>query len=692
MDLKQLEATLRAEHFGRSLVPRREWSDYEIRSMLTGKISPRDQEDLLRQAAWDKELTSRMCAIADGLWIDGLRDTDISNILDLLTTGATLIRVTGTRGTGRTCVLKAVVDTTVAEGVVSAALVPGRLIRGRGDLATFLRLALGLASYECPWAWLSSGPALICIDDFDEAYAPKRVLAKIRSELPEVQIVVGTASGLKLAGAVGIALKSPDKEAVLRVQQQVVKSATLGAGRADLRSLIRRFAAVPLALTMSLGILATPSQAHVWGLPQSAKASDVVDLLRNVALELVTSVERDCLEILCAFPCGLTIEDIQAFVTSADVQAVQDLESKGLVTRLHLGGEDLYFSRVALVPIDQGDSLAEGSLKIAEQIHLAAGKADAAPALWRSLRLGPHLLELTEHLVFLGEYDNAKKMVRCLSRAFIRSGQGLRLERILEMGLRCAVESQDQPFYSDMRGYLGAIKAMSGEHEESVRHWTERAKVCQELGDLPGYADALTDMAWQEYRHGDKEVAYEDLTAALAAARQAQVGYLIALNCAALASCSLATGRPQETEPYRLDCLGTLEGLGAEPNNMTLQVLAQLALDTVDLSLAQHYISQLVQRSVDQGDRILLSWALQRKSTLLMLSGMIADSMLCSRAAIEATPRAATNYLREAHATYESLKATLDTKQLAQVQAAERSLPKVDLIRAACEISRPAKT
>ena len=125
---------------------------------------------------------------------------------------------------------------------------------------------------------------------------------------------------------------------------------------------------------------------------------------------------------------------------------------------------------------------------------------------------------------------------------------------------------------------------------------------------------------------------------------------------------------------------------------MTLQVLAQLALDTVDLSLAQHYISQLVQRSVDQGDRILLSWALQRKSTLLMLSGMIADSMLCSRAAIEATPRAATNYLREAHATYESLKATLDTKQLAQVQAAERSLPKVDLIRAACEISRPAKT
>lgn len=691
MDLEQLESTLRAEHFGRTLLPSREWSDFEIRSMLIGKMASVDQEDLLRQAAWDSVLTSRMCAIADGLWIDGLRDTDIASILDLLTTGATLIRVTGTRGTGRTCVLKAVAETTAAEGVVSAALIPGRLIRGRGDMASFLRLALGLASYECPWAWLSSGPALICIDDFDEVYDPKKVLAKIRSEIPEVQIVVGTTAGFKVAGAIGIALKSPDQEAVLRVEQQVVKSNLSGAPKASTRSLIRRLAAVPLALTVALGMLATSSQAHVWGLPQSAKASDVVDLLRNGALEVVTSGERDCLEMLCAFPCGLTIEDIKAFATNTDVQVLLDLESKGLISRFHIGGEQLYFSHIALPPT-QDELLASGSLEIAEQIHRLAGTAEAAPALWRSLRLGPHLLDITEHLVFLGEYDNAKRMVRCLSRAFIRSGQGLRMERILELGLRCAVESQDQPFYSDMRGYLGAIKAMSGEHEESVRHWTERARVCQELSDLPGYADALTDMAWQEYRHGDKEVAYESLTAALAAARQAQVGHLIALNCAALASCSLATGRHQEAEPYRLDCLGTLEGLGAEPNNMTLQVLAQLALDTVDLSLAQQYISQLVQRSVDQGDRILLSWALQRKSTLLMLSGMIADSMLCSRAAIEATPRAATNYLREAHATYESLKATLNTKQLAQVQAAERSIPKVDLIRAACEINRPAKT
>lgn len=120
--------------------------------------------------------------------------------------------------------------------------------------------------------------------------------------------------------------------------------------------------------------------------------------------------------------------------------------------------------------------------------------ADASGALWTSLP------NFRAAIAFSAEYrrlDNVRRLVAALSRTLMEAGLWSDFEVFAHEGYRAAEALGDQGLTSTLFGLEGAMEARRGDEAKCRGLWLRRAQLCSEIGDDPGAADAMIDLAIQ---------------------------------------------------------------------------------------------------------------------------------------------------------------------------------------------------
>lgn len=122
-----------------------------------------------------------------------------------------------------------------------------------------------------------------------------------------------------------------------------------------------------------------------------------------------------------------------------------------------------------------------------------------------------------------------------------------------------AIKIGDPWLTSRMLGLQGALASLRSDEPTCTRLWLSRLELCRELGDHPGSADSLIDLAWQAFDMGDQASAISYIAEAEVLARDAGIWELVASAQIIRARILMASGDPDGARHWVAVTLETLE-------------------------------------------------------------------------------------------------------------------------------------
>jgi len=516
------------------------------------------------------------------------RDEELRAVLRRLETER-LVSVVAQGGVGKSTLLREIASTSSALlGLAVLSLECGSLA-SVDDFVEALAVAVGIPGEGRDAVALRLRKVgLLVLDQMDEDAFALSAIAFLRELELETRILVARRSPLDLPGESVFALlplgledapkgNSNAVQLFINTAQRMFQDFKLNANsRRLVRDICHLALGVPLSITMAAASMNHQSLDETLNqLRVTSGVSQRPDSLRATvahSFQVLSQSNRASLCRLSNFAGRFSFEDAQ-FVSGASERELSaslvQLHHAGLLSgsvqgdggnyMLHALAKE-YSSTLLALPEWQAEAkpsadryqvlFAERAREIGDQMSqgrwtsgiqaLSRNNADLRQAMRRS--------------VAQGDRTGIRDFAIGLSRTYFETGRLSDFEIIAD----AALGLEENSLTVRILGLKGAFASLNGETAECGELWERRRALCEEIGDVAGVADCLSDLAWESYEQGDIPRATEFLDEAERLSIEASLWELAASMQVIRARILVESGQTEEARAAVGVCLETL--------------------------------------------------------------------------------------------------------------------------------------
>lgn len=459
------------------------------------------------------------------------REREIRELNGILDSGARLVTLTGSGGTGKTRIALQVAADRIEQypgGVWWVDIAPVRdpaLVVQEIAAALSVSEEAGKPIQAQVVERLSAARTLLLIDNFEQVVDAAVDLSDLLRCCPLLTVLVTSRAALNVSGEYDYGISElPMGDAVVlfasRAQQVQARFTLDDPTRAVVETICRRLDGIPLAIELAA------AQARVFPPAQierqlNQRFRTLVSPYRDVSgrqrtlraavdwsYDLLSDEERRLFALLSVFVGGFTFEAAEAVACSSDVyfgiarlreQSLLYADESASVPRFRLLETLREYGQEKLDLLGESSAARErhaaffAGLAAREDERLESGGGEGGAS--ETAEEYDNVRAALSWRVEEGRADDAAKMACSLSRFWEARGQFREARALLRRCLDLQSAIEDRRALARLLGWAGWFADIQGDHDESDRLQSQSLALCRETGDRHGECRALNHLA-----------------------------------------------------------------------------------------------------------------------------------------------------------------------------------------------------
>jgi len=598
------------------------------------------------------------------------RETELNALGRMLRSGSRWITLTGPGGIGKTSIIRnlgSAVRDVFPDGIW---MIECAGISSSDEFLRALSEAAELDPADDTMKSLRSALAekqtLLILDRMDDLAGSGRELTELLPACPRLAVVATSRTALKIPLETEYPLNplSLDRDEAatslfVEVAEQVAPGFRVTSqNRGQVANLCRLAMGVPLSIAIAAACLAQkslPELVKEIGRTSAVLEAEATPLARTIAhsFMLLSQQDRQVVQCLKAFAGSFSLDDALN-VTRGDALETSDslahlfrcrlIEVEATVQGVWYRLHDSVRDYLEILPSDRWTQ----TQAMAAEIRHAGVLAQKAQQIGRWMKEGrwdagiQELLrrsaDLRRGLSFSREERNWTQIRRYadgLAITYFEAGYLSDFDELAEAARLASYELGDLALDIRILGLEGALTSRRGDDEGCRRLWERRLALAEQVGDVDSAVDALTDLAWMAYEHGDPDRAAELLGRAQDLAEAGDLYHHVATAQVIRARMAVDSGDTEGGRAWIARTLETMERVDKRHSTLFITqniILAHLGMHEEDE--AERWLRRLLANTFEGRHIVHMSWTLRQLGAIGQRRGEVDLPARCFTAAL----------------------------------------------------------